>query len=311
MTVYRYYRMNEENPINYGASLSLANPENIPSINSGAALIEKTPFGPTSSMRIASTSPVGLKIECLISNRGDTNSTDCQLTIVFWGIDGRTGTYRVPGSNIIPAGTVMGQIGSALVTADVLFSQIAHPTNLPPFTNIEQITHVYGIASDILRCPMDKPSYDLVSGAKSGQKLAINPLRMSKAIGCCKPHQTFSLNGNQILLAQEAYIELVFTHAQAGLDAGFGRMLANGGIEKWYPSLLGSTPPKDTLLPDKRLLPAGELVFALLSPLGTRLSTEPPYCRITMEGGDRSMKLEFEDGGGGQYSDYHVRILEL
>lgn len=70
MTVYRYYRMNEENPINYGASLSLANPENIPSINSGAALIEKTPFGPTSSMRIASTSPVGLKIECLISNRG-------------------------------------------------------------------------------------------------------------------------------------------------------------------------------------------------------------------------------------------------
>jgi hypothetical protein len=158
---------------------------------------------------------------------------------------------------------------------------------------------------------MDVASFDLVSAAKSGKKLETNPLRRSKSIGCCKPAQTFTLNGNQILLAQETFVELVFTWAQAGLDAGFGRRLLTGDIEKWYHSLLGPTPPKNSLLPDKKLIPGGEVVFALLSPLGTRLSTEAPFCRITMEGGARSMKLEFEDGGGGQYSDYHLRILEF
>jgi hypothetical protein len=311
MTVYRFYRVDEENPIKYGASLVLANHENVPSIESGAALEELISYRTTSSMQVSHISPLGLKLECLIANMGDTVSTDCQLTIVFWGTEGRTGVYRVPTMHVVPAGAVAGQIGNVLATVDILFSQIVHPSHLPSFTDIGQITHVYGVASDILRAPMDKGSYELVSKAKAGEKLLLNPLRTSKAIGCCKPLQTFSLIGNQILLAQETFVELVFTWAQAGLDAGFGRKLSSGDVEKWYPSLLGANPPKNILLPDKKLLPGGEVVFALLSPLGTRLSTEALFCRITMESGDRSMKLEFEDGGGGQYSDYHLRILEF
>jgi len=310
MAILTKKRFDDGNDIKHGAWLVLTNTARRDAIISGRALNELNAYGPVDTIRVTYFDENEIKIECLLSNIGEVAAHTSKLIFVIWGEGDRTAIYRDPGIYHVPSGRYIDESGEILIQTKIELIALEYGQNVLPFNTVTEVTHIFCIAYDVLRDPMDKERLKLLKEAKAGKKLIEeNPSRTSTAIACCKLAPTFQKSGNSLNLSQETFVELVQGQWDAGADAGFGCRRQDGTDHRWIHSLKAS--PVDSLLTNKPLLLKGEAVFVLFSDLGLRFSSDSNACSMSlMQTGD-TLKLDWEDGGGGQYDDYHLYVYEF
>lgn len=304
----RYYK--EEEPIKYAANLAVCNSQDFDDIVSGRALSELRPFVESDNVQISSSSSLGVTVSCRVQNFGEADSQYCRVIFVIWGPDGRVGLHKRFGGIVVQAGVDPATPGSETIDEEILFDSIEIGQGSRPFGSLSDISHIYCIAYDPTRDPLDEYQKEILRSARKGiQKNDVNPSRTSVGIGCCKPQSEFSVSGNSISVSQSCFVEAVLTHVDAGVDAGFGFKKPDGSQQTWWGSLKNT--PRNRLLSEKWEIEAGNATFLLLSGLGTKPSTNGGHCQISRSHSGHGLHLKFEDGGGGNYDDYHLRLFEF
>ena len=304
----QYYQ--EEEPIDYAANLAVCNSRDFDDIVSRRAMSEKRPFVESDNVEISSTSSRGVTVRCRVQNFGEADSNHCRVVFVIWGPDGRVGLHKRFGFVGVRAGVDPATPGIETIYEEILFASIEIGVDSSSFGSLNDISHIYCVTYDPIRDPLDKYQIEILRSARKGiQKTDVNPSRTSIGIGCCKPQSGFSVSGNRISVSQSCFVETVLTYADAGADAGFGYKKPSGSQQTWWRSLKNT--PKNRLLSEKWAVEAGGSAFLLLSSIATRPSTNRKYCQVSQSHNGHGIYLKFEDGGGGQYDDYHLRLFEF
>ncbi len=310
MTVYRNYRAFEDNPIVHGAWLVLTTSDRAAKIRDGSALHELASWAATPTMSISEQNPTGFTVRLAIANIGETDSLACRVVFIVWAENARVGIYKPPQTFTVPAAVDPGSVTPEVFEVPMLFSQITDADDNPVISELTDISHVFCLAYDPLRDPPDEHQRLFYREANRGQRLInVNPLRASKGIACCKPNdQTFDVDANRMTCLQGSFVEMALVYSNAGQDAGFGSG-RNSSEVTWIGSLHGTT--LNVLLPNKGWLKRGDNILTLFSNLGTRYSDSSSFCQMSQPGHAREILVKWEDGGGGTYDDYHLRLFEF